>query len=59
MENDSAIDFTEDKAILFKKAYNNAVKLNLKEFLFNGKLVLTEYAKYVLEYLDTRYDLNP
>lgn len=35
----------------FKKLYEEAVKTDSKYFVYEGQLVLTAYAKYVIEYL--------
>ncbi len=36
----------------FKKLYNNAKNEGKELFIFNGSEVLTDYAKYVIEYFD-------
>jgi hypothetical protein len=36
----------------FRKAYDEAVKNGDEVYTFKGHEVLTQYAKYVLEYLD-------
>lgn len=35
-----------------RKAYDKAVKAGLSEFTFNGQVLLVDYAKYLLEYLE-------
>jgi hypothetical protein len=35
----------------FKKLYDEAIKSDSKYFEYEGQLVLTHYAKYVIEYL--------
>lgn len=35
----------------FKKLYDEAIKSDSKYFEYGGQLVLTHYAKYVIEYL--------
>ena len=37
----------------FKKLYNGAVNEGKELFIFNGSEVLTDYAKYVIEYFDS------
>lgn len=36
----------------FRKAYNQAVKENKDSFTFDGNEFVTNYAKYLLQYLD-------
>lgn len=36
----------------FKMLYNGAVNEGKELFIFNGSEVLTDYAKYVIEYFD-------
>jgi hypothetical protein len=36
----------------FKEAYEKAVKENKEVFIFEGKEVLTTYAKYIIKYLE-------
>ena len=37
-----------------KVAYEKAVKEGLKSFTFNSGVLLTAYAKYLIEYLETK-----
>jgi hypothetical protein len=37
-----------------KRLYNKAVRDKKAEFQFKGNTVLTEYAKYVIEYLEMK-----
>lgn len=37
-----------------KKSYNQAVKSKKKSFRFDGKEMVTGYAKYVIEYLEVK-----
>lgn len=46
------VNFTKDKLKDFKKLYNTTVKENKKQFIFEGNLYLTGYAKYLIEYLE-------
>lgn len=52
---DTSIEFTEEQFILFKKAYDDAVKLDHRIFIFDGKELLTGYAKYVVEYIEPKF----
>jgi hypothetical protein len=45
------ITFTKDKTRKLQLMYNKAVKNDVDVFLFEGKEILTSYAKYLLEYL--------
>lgn len=36
----------------FKMLYNSAINEGKELFIFNGSKVLTDYAKYVIEYFD-------
>lgn len=38
----------------FRLAYNKAKKEQKPEFEWNGDIVLTQYAKYVLELMDSK-----
>lgn len=39
----------------FQKVYNQAVKDNQEQFEFEDKTFLVSYAKYVIEYLNSRF----
>ena len=36
--------------IELRKEYDNAVKMKKKSFMFHGLTIITQYAKYLLEY---------
>lgn len=38
----------------FKKLYEKAVKENQKDFIFEDTLVFTSYAKYLIEYWESK-----
>ena len=48
----TALTFTPEKVKALRKYYNLAVKDGREQFTFAGHVLLTEYAKYLLEYLD-------
>lgn len=48
------IEFTRPKMKRFQKAYDLAVKEGKETFTFDGHEWLTQYAKYVLEYLNDK-----
>lgn len=56
---DNAITFTHAKRDELRKLYNRAVKDGANEFQFEGRATHTGYAKYLLEYLDTRLGRTP
>lgn len=47
---------TEDNIESFKKAYKKAMTDKKETFIFEGKPMLTTYAYYVIEYVNS---LNP
>jgi hypothetical protein len=48
------IDFTPEKLKKFKKAYQRAVDKKSDIFIFDGSEFVVGYAKYVIEYLDSK-----
>jgi hypothetical protein len=46
------IHFTPAKIARFREIYQTAVEAKAETFRFEGHEVLTDYAKYMLEYLD-------
>jgi hypothetical protein len=42
--------FTKEKLTTLKRAYHKAKKEGQESFTFDGQLLLTEYAKYLIEY---------
>ena len=49
------INFDRDKLKELKNLYNNAVKNKKQSFKYNGDEYLTIYAKYVIEYLESKF----
>lgn len=49
------INFDRNKLKDLKRHYNKAVKANKESFIFNGDEYLTSYAKYVIEYLESKF----
>jgi hypothetical protein len=49
------INFTRAKTEELRTKYSEAVKNGLEMFLFEGHQLVTSYAKYLLEYLDTNF----
>lgn len=41
-----------------KKKYEESVEKNEDIFIFEGNEVLTSYAKYLLEFLESKFDKN-
>ena len=49
------IEFTKPKFEALKKAYQTAIDNNKESFEFENDLYLTEYSKYVIEYLEPNF----
>lgn len=49
------INFDFNKLKDLKRHYKKAVEDNKESFIFNGDEYLTSYAKYVIEYLESRF----
>jgi hypothetical protein len=50
------MDITKKELKELKKLYNKALKEGKNGFIFNGQKVLTSYAKYLLEYLEGKFE---
>jgi hypothetical protein len=48
--------FTFDLYLKLKSDYSNAVKNNKEQFTFEGHELLTDYAKYMIEYLESKFE---
>ena len=46
------ITFTKAKLARLKKAYDKARLQGEHQFMFEGKALITDYAKYLIEYLE-------
>lgn len=44
---------TKETYLQFKELYETTIKNKKDYFIFNNKLVLTTYAEYVIEYLNS------
>jgi hypothetical protein len=49
---------TKENFLDFKTCYINAVNKNETQFTFNGIEVLTSYAKYVIDYVESSLKKN-
>lgn len=49
------IDWTPDLLRKFKREYNKAVKTGAEQFTFDDHDFVTDYAKYLIEYLEGRF----
>lgn len=49
------VEFTPAKRDALRAAHTRAVSKGRESFVFEGREYLTEYAKYVLEYLDSQF----
>jgi hypothetical protein len=54
--NDNIIHFDKFKFNRLKRAYNKAVKAKLESFEFDGEEYVVGFAKYLLEYLEGRFE---
>jgi hypothetical protein len=54
-EPDVVIEWTVSKLKRFKKAYKAATKLGVDSFEFEDNIFVTNYAKYLIEYLAQRF----
>jgi hypothetical protein len=50
------INFDRPKTERLREAYNLAVSEGLEQFRFEGQELVTAYAKYLLEYLDSKFN---
>lgn len=50
------ISFTPQKYLKLKRIYKKAEKEGKEQFEFEGHTVLTQYAKYMLQYLGTKFE---
>jgi hypothetical protein len=51
---ESTITFNHETFKEFKKEYSKAVINNQEIFIFQGKELLTAYAKYIIEYINSK-----
>ena len=51
----SDVIFTPDLFRKLKKEYNKAVSLKAESFMFEGNELLVSYAKYLIQYLETKF----
>lgn len=49
------ITWTPEKLKKLKDLYNKSVKDNKESFLFEGKEIVTGYARYLIMYLDDQF----
>ena len=52
----NTISFNQESFKNFKSEYNSAVENKLEMFVFEGNEFLTSYAKYVVEYLKSKFE---
>lgn len=51
------MDFNKDKVKSLRKEYDKAVKEGKDVFVFEGQELVTNYAKYLLEYLEPKFKI--
>lgn len=49
------IEFDKEKLKRLKHVYEKAIELQQDSFWFEGNEYLTSYAKYLIEYLETKF----
>jgi len=54
-ESGTSIDWTEPMFRRLKTRYDKAVMDGEKEFTFDGDVFVTDYAKWLIEYLETKF----
>jgi len=54
-ETQGKLDMTQEKLVRFKRHYAAAVERGKDAFVFEEFTFLTSYAKYFIEYLDTKF----
>lgn len=50
----NSISFDRQTLDQLKEAYDRAVKAGHETFVFKGNVMLVSYAKYLIEYLETK-----
>jgi len=51
--------FTPEKLVELKKAYSNAKEKGQNSFVFDDVELLVDYAKYLIKYLEMRFEVRP
>lgn len=49
------VDIKFNQFRVLKRAYNAAVKKGQSEFAFEGEMILSSYAKYLIEFLEDKF----
>lgn len=52
----TSVEFTKEDYSRLKEQYNKAVEDNREQFVFDGHVLLVTYAKYLIEYLGSKFD---
>jgi hypothetical protein len=52
VEHDYKVTYTKESVERLREGYKEAVACGKNEFVFDGKEYVTDYAKYMLEYLE-------
>lgn len=55
----SQVNFNRNLFATLKEKYNHAVENKIEVFEFEGQEVLTSYARYLIEYLETIFGSEP
>lgn len=56
-EDAEAISFTDETFKEFKLEYAKALEENKESFIFQNKTLITNYAKYVIQHVETKLSL--
>jgi len=59
MSDHKVMQFTPELYKELKEHYNVAVEEERNEFIFHTTILLTSYAKYLLEFLKEKYECDP
>jgi len=54
-----SILFTRQKLEELRNQHDHARAMGMKQFEFHGNPLLTDYAKYLIEYLEMQFELHP
>lgn len=57
-DSDTQSSITDENFPDFKIAYKSAVEDNRESFVFDRTVVITKFAKYLVEYLELKFKLN-
>ncbi len=56
MVQNESVEFTKQSFSQFKRVYRRTIKAKRQSFMFENKKFLTDYAKYVVQYLEPKFN---